>query len=55
MNANAKHLTYNETNLHWKKYQKFFPDELQIKEHNMPTEEWWKWNERDIFQSSNPV
>src|SRR5690554_6267297 len=44
MNSSTKHLTYNESEVYWKKYQKFFPEELQITENNLPSEEWWHWN-----------
>ncbi|MEK4485430.1 hypothetical protein MHH81_07455 [Psychrobacillus sp. FSL H8-0484] len=41
MNSNTKNLTYNETEVYWKKYQRFFPEELRINEKNLPKEEWW--------------
>lgn len=48
VNFNAEHLTYNETEMYWKNYQTFFPEELRINEHNQPTEEWWNWNDYHI-------
>ncbi|WP_424769418.1 alpha/beta hydrolase [Paenibacillus sp. sgz302251] len=48
MNSNTKHLTYNESEVYWKKYQKFFPEELQITENNLPSEEWWDWNDYHV-------
>ena len=48
MNSNTENLTYNETEVYWKKYQKFFPEELQINEKNLPTEEWWDWDDYHI-------
>lgn len=44
MNSNIKHLTYNENEVYWKGYQRFFPEELRINESNLPIEEWWNWN-----------
>lgn len=32
VNSNTKNLTYNETEVYWKKYQRFFPEELRINE-----------------------
>lgn len=48
VNSNTRKLTYNETEIYWKKYQKFFPEELRIKENNLPTEEWWSWKDYHI-------
>ena len=48
MNSNIKNVTYNENVVYWKKYQRFFPEELQINENNLPTEEWWKCNDYHI-------
>ncbi|RIX51575.1 alpha/beta hydrolase [Paenibacillus nanensis] len=45
MNAIAKRLSYNESELYWKNYQKFFPEELRLNENCLPTEEWWDWND----------
>jgi hypothetical protein len=45
MNSNAKQLTYNESEVYWKKYQRFFPEELQITEDNLPFEEWFIWKD----------
>jgi len=45
MTSTAKCLTYNESELYWKKYQRFFPEQLRLHEDHVPTEEWWKWNE----------
>ncbi|MFC7686329.1 hypothetical protein [Ureibacillus sp. GCM10028918] len=55
MNSIYKHPTYNETEVYWKKYQRFFPDELRINENNLPTEEWWDWNECQIHLDRMPV
>ena len=41
VNSNTKNLTNNETEVYWKKYQRFFPEELRINEKNLPKEEWW--------------
>lgn len=48
VNSNTENLTYNETEVYWKKYQKFFPEELQINEKNLPIEEWWDWDDYHI-------
>lgn len=40
--------SYNETEVYWKKYQKFFPEEVRINNNNLPTEEWWRWNDYNI-------
>ncbi|MFB9324913.1 alpha/beta hydrolase [Paenibacillus aurantiacus] len=45
MNSIARRLTYNETELYWKNYQKFFPEELRLNENQLPSEEWWDWND----------
>ncbi|OKP84380.1 alpha/beta hydrolase [Paenibacillus sp. P32E] len=45
MNTTTNHLTYNESEIYWKQYQKFFPEELRIAENNLPSEEWWEWND----------
>ncbi|MBY3621061.1 alpha/beta hydrolase [Acinetobacter sp. CUI P1] len=50
-----RNLTYNETEMYWKKYQKFFPEELRINEHNLPTEEWWTWRDYHIHLDRLPV
>jgi hypothetical protein len=34
-----KLLTYNESVVYWKQYQKFFPKQMQINESNLPIEE----------------
>ncbi|MGX6445728.1 alpha/beta hydrolase [Neobacillus sp. K501] len=44
MNSITRNLTYNETEIYWKDYQRFFPEELRINENNLPTEQWWTWN-----------
>ncbi|MDN4492611.1 alpha/beta hydrolase [Ureibacillus aquaedulcis] len=46
--------TYNDTEVYWKHYQAFFSDELQIKENNLPTEEWWNWNDCQIHLDRLP-
>ena len=43
--SNTENLAYNDTEVYWKKYQRFFPEELRINEKNLPTEEWWDWND----------
>ena len=48
MNTYTKDLTYNETEIYWKKYQSFFPEELRLNEKSLPTEEWWNWNDYHI-------
>lgn len=48
MNSNIRNLNYNETEVYWKNYQRFFPEELRIDEKNLPTEVWWNWNEYHI-------
>lgn len=48
MNTYTKDLTYNETEIYWKKYQRFFPEELRLNEKSLPTEEWWNWNDYHI-------
>lgn len=48
MNSKTTNVTYNENEVYWKKYQSFFPEELQINENNLPTEEWWNWNDYHI-------
>jgi alpha-beta hydrolase superfamily lysophospholipase len=39
------HITYKESERYWEKYQRFFPKELRIDEHNSPLEEWWNWKD----------
>jgi len=48
VNTYTKDLTYNETEIYWKKYQSFFPEELRLNEKSLPTEEWWNWNDYHI-------
>ena len=48
MKFNSRNLAYNETEVYWKEYQRFFPEELRIDENNLPTEEWWDWNDCSI-------
>jgi len=48
VNFTNRNLTYNENELYWRQYQKFFPQALRINEMNQPTEEWWKWNHFNI-------
>lgn len=48
VNTYNKDLTYNETEIYWKKYQSFFPEELRLNEKSLPTEEWWNWNDYHI-------
>ncbi|KQN96285.1 alpha/beta hydrolase [Paenibacillus sp. Leaf72] len=39
---------YNNNSSYWESYQRFFPAEIQLKENNLPTEEWWQWNNGEI-------
>ncbi|MER2263311.1 MAG: alpha/beta hydrolase [Psychrobacillus sp.] len=55
MNSNTNNLAYNETEVYWKKYQRFFPEELRINANNLPTEEWWVWNDYHIHLDRMPV
>lgn len=48
VNSHKRNYTYNETEMYWKRYQEFFPEELQISGGNLPTEEWWDWNDFHI-------
>lgn len=48
MESITNSLTYNESVVYWKKYQKFFPEEMWLKETNLPTEEWWVWDDVHI-------
>ncbi|WP_342567832.1 alpha/beta hydrolase [Psychrobacillus sp. FSL K6-4046] len=48
MNSNTNRLAYNETEVYWKNYQRFFPEELRINDNNLPDEEWWVWNDYHI-------
>jgi alpha-beta hydrolase superfamily lysophospholipase len=50
-----KHQTYNETEVYWKNYQKFFPEELRITDDCLPVEEWWDWNHYHIHLDRMPV
>ncbi|WP_138756240.1 alpha/beta fold hydrolase [Paenibacillus sinopodophylli] len=40
-----KFSTYNQSVTYWKQYQKFFPEEMQIHEDHLPSEEWMTWND----------
>jgi alpha-beta hydrolase superfamily lysophospholipase len=53
--STIKHQTYNETEVYWKNYQKFFPEELRITENCLPVEEWWDWNHYQIHLDRMPV
>jgi alpha-beta hydrolase superfamily lysophospholipase len=53
--STIKHQTYNETEVYWKNYQKFFPEELRITENSLPVEEWWDWNHYYIHLDRMPV
>lgn len=55
VNSTFKPKTYNETDVYWKNYQKFFPEELQINEDCLPIEEWWEWNENHIHLDRMPA
>lgn len=53
--SSIKHSTYNETEVYWKNYQKFFPEELRINEDCLPFEEWWDWDDYHIHLDRLPV
>jgi alpha-beta hydrolase superfamily lysophospholipase len=53
--STIKHQTYNENEVYWKNYQKFFPEELRITENSLPVEEWWDWNHYYIHLDRMPV
>ncbi|MHA7965578.1 alpha/beta fold hydrolase [Paenibacillus sp. CAU 1782] len=36
--------TYNQSELYWRQYQRFFPEEMQLDENHLPLEEWMTWN-----------
>jgi alpha-beta hydrolase superfamily lysophospholipase len=55
VNSTIKHQTYNETEVYWKSYQKFFPEELRITEDCLPVEEWWDWSYYHIHLDRMPV
>lgn len=55
MNTNTNNSTYNETDVYWKQYQRFFPKELRINENNLPIEEWWDWNNYHIHLDRMPA
>ena len=55
MNYKTNNFTYNETEVYWKQYQRFFPEELRINENNLPKEEWWYWNNYHIHLDRMPV
>ncbi|MFF2908139.1 alpha/beta hydrolase [Paenibacillus sp. NPDC057934] len=40
--------SYNESDLYWRQYQKFFPEEIQLKAGDLPSEEWWEWDKGSI-------
>lgn len=50
-----KFSTYNQSVIYWKQYQKFFPEEMQINENHLPTEEWMTWNNVHIHLDRMPV
>jgi len=50
-----KSQTYNQSVVYWKQYQKFFPEEMQINEDHLPTEEWMTWNNVHIHLDRMPV
>ncbi|TXK84827.1 alpha/beta hydrolase [Paenibacillus sp. N3.4] len=50
-----KFLTYNESVIYWKQYQKFFPEDMQINEHHLPEEEWMIWNDVHIHLDRMPA
>lgn len=45
VNTTINYQTYNETEIYWKNYQRFFPEELRINNHCLPVEEWLDWND----------
>lgn len=47
--------TYNQSVIYWKQYQKFFPEEMQINENHLPTEECMTWNNIHIHLDRMPV
>ncbi|WP_342421800.1 alpha/beta hydrolase [Paenibacillus sp. FSL E2-0178] len=50
-----KDSSYNQSVTYWKQYQKFFPDDMQINENHLPTEEWMTWNNAHIHLDRMPV
>ncbi len=50
-----KHHTYNETEIYWKNYQRFFPEDLRIIDNCLPVEEWWDWEDYQIHLDRMPV
>lgn len=40
--------SYNQSVNYWKQYQRFFPEEMQINDDHLPTEEWMHWNHTHI-------
>jgi alpha-beta hydrolase superfamily lysophospholipase len=55
VNSTIKHQTYNETEVYWRNYQKFFPEELRMTENCLPVEEWLDWNQYHIHLDRMPV
>ncbi|SFF28714.1 Lysophospholipase, alpha-beta hydrolase superfamily [Paenibacillus algorifonticola] len=50
-----KHRNYNNNSSYWESYQRFFPAEIQLKENNLPIEEWWQWNSCEIHLDRLPA
>lgn len=50
-----KLLTYNESVVYWKQYQKFFPTQMQINESNLPIEEWVNLSNVHVHVDRFPV
>lgn len=50
-----KDSSYNQSVTYWKLYQKFFPDDMQINENHLPTEEWMTWNNAHIHLDRMPA
>lgn len=47
--------SYNESELYWQQYQRFFPQEIQLGETGLPIEEWWEWEKGSIHIDRFPV
>lgn len=55
MSSSSKKVAYYTNENYWKKYQRFFPEEMRITVNNMPDEEWWHWNDYHIHLDRMPV
>ncbi|GGF74869.1 esterase [Paenibacillus albidus] len=47
--------SYNDSLLYWKQYQRFFPEEIRLKQGRLPTEEWWEWERGKIHLDRMPA